>query len=64
MTDSGVSLEAAAAVFTNLRPRLFGIAYRMLSSATEAEDLVQEVWLRWQTAVRGWHFAAPAVPSR
>ena len=60
MTDSGVSpepqaaenLEAAAAVFTSLRPRLFGIAYRMLSSASEAEDLVQDVWLRWQTCDR------------
>jgi RNA polymerase sigma-70 factor (ECF subfamily) len=41
-------LEAAAAVFTTVRPRLFGIAYRMLSSVAEAEDLVQEVWLRWQ----------------
>src|ERR1700759_3959301 len=48
VTDSGVSpgreaaedLEAAAAVFPSLRPRLFGIAYRMLSSASEAEDLV------------------------
>ena len=56
MKDSGASsgleraadLEEAATVFTSLRPRLFGIAYRMLSSATEAEDLVQEVWLRWQ----------------
>ncbi|MEW2489103.1 sigma-70 family RNA polymerase sigma factor [Streptomyces sp. NPDC048411] len=56
MTDSGVDLEPggtddlgkALAVFTSVRPRLFGIAYRMLSSATEAEDLVQEVWLRWQ----------------
>ena len=28
--------------------RLFGIAYRMLSSAREAEDLVQDAWLRWQ----------------
>ena len=45
-------LEEAAAVFASLRPRLFGIAYRMLSSATEAEDLVQEVWLRWQTCDR------------
>jgi RNA polymerase sigma-70 factor (TIGR02957 family) len=45
-------LEAAAAVFMSVRPRLFGIAYRMLSSATEAEDLVQEVWLRWQTTDR------------
>ena len=41
-------LEQAAVIFTQVRPRLFGIAYRMLSSATEAEDLVQEVWLRWQ----------------
>ena len=49
---SADDLEEAAAVFTSLRPRLFGIAYRMLSSATEAEDLVQEVWLRWQKTDR------------
>src|SRR5687768_16203700 len=30
------------------RPRLFGIAYRMLGDAAEAEDLVQETYLRWQ----------------
>jgi RNA polymerase sigma-70 factor (TIGR02957 family) len=46
-------LDGAAAIFTSVRPRLFGIAYRMLSSATEAEDLVQEAWLRWQTCDRG-----------
>jgi RNA polymerase sigma-70 factor (ECF subfamily) len=46
-------LERAAEVFTQVRPRLFGIAYRMLSSAAEAEDLVQDVWLRWQTTDRG-----------
>lgn len=45
-------LDRAAEVFTQVRPRLFGIAYRMLSSAAEAEDLVQEVWLRWQGADR------------
>ena len=49
---SAEDLEQAAAVFTSVRPRLFGIAYRMLSSVTEAEDLVQEVWLRWQTCDR------------
>jgi RNA polymerase sigma-70 factor (ECF subfamily) len=32
-----------------MRPRLFGIAYRMLGSAAEAEDVVQDAWLRWQT---------------
>jgi RNA polymerase sigma-70 factor (ECF subfamily) len=36
----------------NVRPRLFGIAYRMLGSAADAEDIVQDVWLRWQTADR------------
>jgi RNA polymerase sigma-70 factor (ECF subfamily) len=45
-------LEQAAAVFAVVRPRLFGIAYRMLGSAVEAEDLVQDVWLRWQTSDR------------
>ncbi|WP_436535131.1 RNA polymerase sigma-70 factor [Actinoplanes sp. HUAS TT8] len=52
MTESGArtteDLDEAARIFTSVRPRLFGIAYRMLSSASEAEDLVQDVWLRWQ----------------
>ena len=39
--------------FLSVRPRLFGIAYRMLGSAAEAEDIVQDVWIRWQTADRG-----------
>ena len=39
-------------VFANVRPRLFGIAYRMLGSAAEAEDIVQDVWLRWQSTNR------------
>ncbi len=37
-----------SADFTHQRRRLFGIAYRMLGSVSEAEDMVQEVWLRWQ----------------
>jgi RNA polymerase sigma-70 factor (ECF subfamily) len=40
------------ATFMALRPRLFGIAYRMLGSAAEAEDIVQDVWVRWQTTNR------------
>jgi RNA polymerase sigma-70 factor (TIGR02957 family) len=35
-----------------VRPRLFGIAYRILGSAAEAEDIVQDVWLRWQATNR------------
>lgn len=41
-------LQDAVSVFTASRPRLFGIAYRMLGSASEAEDIVQDAWLRWQ----------------
>jgi RNA polymerase sigma factor (sigma-70 family) len=44
--DDGLS------VFLSMRTRLFAIAYRMLGSAAEAEDVVQDVWLRWQTTDR------------
>jgi RNA polymerase sigma-70 factor, ECF subfamily len=44
--DDGLS------AFVSARPRLFGIAYRMLGSAAEAEDIVQDVWVRWQTTDR------------
>jgi len=33
--------------FSALTPKLFAIAYRMMGSATEAEDIVQEAYLRW-----------------
>jgi RNA polymerase sigma-70 factor (TIGR02957 family) len=36
--------------FQTQRPRLFSIAYRMLGSATEAEDVLQDTWLRLHTA--------------
>jgi RNA polymerase sigma-70 factor (ECF subfamily) len=39
-------------VFQEQRGRLFGIAYRMLGTVTDAEEIVQEAWLRWQGAVR------------
>ncbi len=42
------NLDDALAAFQSVRRRLFGIAYRMLGSASEAEDIVQEAWLRWQ----------------
>ena len=45
--DEGLS------TFLSARSRLVGIAYRMLGSAAEAEDIVQDVWVRWQTTDRG-----------
>lgn len=35
------------ATFERLRPRLFGIAYRMLGVRADAEDVVQDTWVRW-----------------
>lgn len=32
------------------RPRLFGLSYRMLGSASEAEDVLQDAFLRWEAA--------------
>ena len=46
------TLNQAASVFVVVRPRLFGIAYRIVGNAPEAEDIVQDVWLRWQRTDR------------
>jgi RNA polymerase sigma-70 factor (ECF subfamily) len=45
--------DGALESFEAHRPSLFAIAYRMLGSAAEAEDIVQEAWLRWQSTARG-----------
>jgi RNA polymerase sigma-70 factor (TIGR02957 family) len=42
-------LAGAEAAFAAVRGRLFGIAYRMLGSVAEAEDVLQDVWMRWQS---------------
>jgi len=49
-----VSDEHAEA-FAAVRPRLLGIAYRMLGSVAEADDVVQDAWIRWQGAERVVH---------
>jgi RNA polymerase sigma-70 factor (ECF subfamily) len=46
------SLESATSLFLDSRSKLFGVAYRMLGTVAEAEDIVQETWLRWQAADR------------
>ena len=49
MTESNTQ---AAAVFNVLRPRLTRIAYRMLGSVADAEDIMQEAFIRWQATDR------------
>lgn len=48
----GDDLETAVAVFDAQRRRLFGIAYRMLGTVADAEDIVQDTWIRWQNTDR------------
>ncbi|KND26091.1 RNA polymerase sigma-70 factor [Streptomyces acidiscabies] len=55
----GDDLDVAAKEFVAVRGRLFGIAYRVLGSTVEAEDVVQEAWVRWQ-GVRRSEVAEPA----
>lgn len=50
--DAADSLDQATRDFIAARPQLFGIAYRVLGSAVEAEDIVQDAWLRWQKTDR------------
>ncbi|HTK50353.1 MAG TPA: RNA polymerase sigma-70 factor [Gemmatimonadaceae bacterium] len=49
-TEHPTPPTSADDVVERYRPRLFGIAYRMLSDVQEAEDLVQETFLRWHQA--------------
>jgi RNA polymerase sigma-70 factor (ECF subfamily) len=50
---SGAVSAADAAVFETLRPRLLRVASRVLGRTAEADDVVQEAWVRWQGADRG-----------
>jgi len=45
-------MDDSTRTFNRLRPRLQGIAYRMLASMAEAEELVQDVWMRWNEAAK------------
>ncbi|WP_142150052.1 RNA polymerase sigma-70 factor [Streptomyces sp. SLBN-31] len=48
-----MSTDTATDVFEDHRPVLLGVAYRMLGRVADAEDVVQEAWLRWSGADRG-----------
>ncbi|MQY37146.1 ECF RNA polymerase sigma factor SigJ [Streptomyces sp. RB17] len=47
-----MTTETATDVFEEHRPLLVGVAYRMLGRVADAEDVVQDAWLRWSRADR------------
>ncbi|SNX56790.1 RNA polymerase sigma-70 factor [Streptomyces sp. TLI_55] len=47
-----MSTDTVTDVFEEHRPVLLGVAYRMLGRVADAEDVVQEAWLRWSGAER------------
>ena len=54
-TDPGTALhedDPALEVYTRSRRMLFGIAYRILGNAADAEDVLQDTWVRWQLCDR------------
>jgi RNA polymerase sigma-70 factor, ECF subfamily len=53
VTASARAGDAVAAGFDALRPKLMRVAYRMLGSVADAEDVLQEAFIRWMKADRG-----------
>ncbi|MGJ7534982.1 MULTISPECIES: RNA polymerase sigma-70 factor [unclassified Variovorax] len=53
-------MDDATLTFDRHRPRLQGIAYRMLGSMAEAEEVVQDAWLRWHEAAKDTFDSAEA----
>ena len=65
MNDAQASNDVPAinAIFGGLRPRLQGIAYRMLGSREEAEDIVQDVWMRWRASANTGNGAGTSIDN-
>ena len=52
MSDADAEADAGLTrteEFEELRPLLFSVAYRILGSVSEAEDVLQDAWLRWES---------------
>ncbi|MEV4328775.1 sigma factor, partial [Microbispora rosea] len=45
--DHGIFVDPATEAYVAHRNLLFTVAYEMLGSAADAEDVLQETWLRW-----------------
>src|SRR5437773_3402665 len=50
MENSGTTGQSPLTTFNEYRSLLFSIAYRMVGSVADAEDMVQEAFIRWQQA--------------
>lgn len=61
---SAKAMTDAVSSFIALRPQLFYVAFRILESTTEAEDVVQDAWLRWQNTDRARVLDPPAFLAR
>jgi RNA polymerase sigma-70 factor (ECF subfamily) len=44
---SGANVNDKIDLYQGLRPKLFGLAYRLLGSRVDAEDLLQDAWFKW-----------------
>lgn len=45
-----INVDSKAQTFSAHKPRLLALAYRMLGSRTDAEDVLHDAWLRWDSA--------------
>jgi len=54
----------ATGVFEAQRPRLLALAYRMLGGVSDAEDVIQDAWLRWERAESKTQVDTPAAYLR
>ena len=45
-----LAVDSKAEIFQAHRPRLLGVAYRMLGAKSDAEDVLHDAWLRWDAA--------------
>jgi RNA polymerase sigma-70 factor (ECF subfamily) len=48
--DNGTNVDNKIDLYQRLRPKLFGLAYRLLGSRVDAEDLLQDAWFKWSEA--------------
>src|SRR3712207_5079795 len=52
MSDEESGEQDPVVVFQRQRPRLLGLSYRILGSVADAEDVLQDAWIRWQQTDR------------